>query len=102
MKHETFTAWKVSKYGVISGLYFPVFGPEITPYLDTFHAVFLKMYEQVDIYWIKTCMCHTYVFQIDKSNNKFKHCKISKNIAKFLLMLEDRFQKIWKPEQFKV
>ena len=39
-------AWKVSKYGVISGLYFPVFssntgkyGPEITPYLDTFHAV---------------------------------------------------------------
>ena len=39
------TAWKVSKYGVISGPYFPVFGlntgkygPEITPYLDTFHA----------------------------------------------------------------
>ena len=37
-----FTSWKVSKYGVISGLYFPVFGlntgkygPEITPYLDT-------------------------------------------------------------------
>ena len=22
------TAWKVSKYGVFSGLYFPVFGPE--------------------------------------------------------------------------
>ena len=50
-----YTAWKVSKYGVISGPYFPVFGlnteisvfspntgkygPEITPYLDTFHAV---------------------------------------------------------------
>ena len=40
------TAWKVSKYRVISGPYFPVFspniekyGPEITPYLDTFHAV---------------------------------------------------------------
>ena len=48
------TAWKVSKYGVISGPYFPVFGlntdfvfkpntgkygPGITPYLDTFHAV---------------------------------------------------------------
>ena len=38
-----FTAWKVSKYGFISGPYFPVFGlttwkyrPEITPYLDTF------------------------------------------------------------------
>ena len=56
---STFTARKVSKYGVISGPYFPAFGlnterygvisatspnvrkygPEITPYLDTFHAV---------------------------------------------------------------
>ena len=53
------TGWKVSKYGVISGPYFPAFGlnteiygvnlriqseyrkdgPEITPYLDTFQAV---------------------------------------------------------------
>ena len=47
------TAWKESKYGVFSSLYFPVFGlnigkwspnkgkygPEKTPYLDTFHAV---------------------------------------------------------------
>ena len=40
-------AWKVSKYGVISGRYFPVFspntgkyGPEITPYLDTFDATY--------------------------------------------------------------
>ena len=51
--HEVFvpvmimnTTRKVSKYGVISGPYFPVFspntgkyGPEIPPYLDTFHAV---------------------------------------------------------------
>ena len=36
----------MSEYGVISGTYFPVFspntgkyGPEITPYLDTFHAM---------------------------------------------------------------
>ena len=36
----------MSKYGVISGPYFPVFspntgkyGPEITPYLNTFYAV---------------------------------------------------------------
>ena len=28
-----------SKYGVISGPYFSVFGSEITPYLDTFHPV---------------------------------------------------------------
>ena len=39
----------MSKYGVISGPYFPVFnpntgkyGPEITPYLDNFHAVCFK------------------------------------------------------------
>ena len=38
--------WEVSKYRVISGTYFPVFRlntgkykPEITPYLDSFHAV---------------------------------------------------------------
>ena len=43
----TYTARNVSKYGVISGPHFPLFGfntgkygPEITPYLDTFHAVF--------------------------------------------------------------
>ena len=36
----------MSKYGVISGPYFPIlrlktgkYLPEITPYLDTFHAV---------------------------------------------------------------
>ena len=45
LRNNASTAWKVSKYGVISGPYFPVFGlnteygPEITPYLDTFHAV---------------------------------------------------------------
>ena len=39
-------AQKVSKYGFFSGPYFPVFelntekyGPEKTPYLDTFHAL---------------------------------------------------------------
>ena len=43
------TAWKVSKYEVISGPYFSVFspntgkyGPEITPYLDIFHTVTSK------------------------------------------------------------
>ena len=43
---ETNTAWKVSKYEVFSGPYFPVFGLdtgkyglEKTLYLDTFHAV---------------------------------------------------------------
>ena len=40
------TAWKVSKFGVFSGPYFPVFGlnagkygAEKTPFLDTFDTV---------------------------------------------------------------
>ena len=43
---QSSTAWKVSKYWVFSGPYFPVFspntgkcGPGKTPYLDTFYAV---------------------------------------------------------------
>ena len=43
---QSSTAWKVSKYWVFSGSYFPVFspntgkyGPEKTLYLDTFYAV---------------------------------------------------------------
>ena len=45
-KYHCTTAWKVSKCGFISGPYFPVFsrntgkyGPQITPYLDTFDVV---------------------------------------------------------------
>ena len=45
-KKKTSIVWKVSKCGVISGPYFPVFspntgkyGPEKTPYLVTFHSV---------------------------------------------------------------
>ena len=41
------TVWNVSKYGVFSGPHFSVFspnagkfGPEKTPYLDTFHVVY--------------------------------------------------------------
>ena len=61
------------KYGIISDLYFPVFGlntgkygPEETPYLDTFHAVedsylrqflLLSSFPKIDIFgqsYIKT------------------------------------------------
>ena len=49
LKFDISTAWKVSKYGVFSGPYFPVFGlntdkyrPEKTPYLDSFHVVKLS------------------------------------------------------------
>ena len=47
----------MSKYGVISGPYFPVFGlntgkygPEIAPYWDTFHAVYNYNYNYNYIY----------------------------------------------------
>ena len=50
---EIDTARKVPKYGVISGPYVPVFspntgkyGPEISPYLDTFHAMKLILIKQ--------------------------------------------------------
>ena len=36
---EPLTAWKVSKYGVISSPNTGKYGPEITSHLDTFHAV---------------------------------------------------------------
>ena len=51
----TITAWKVSKYGVIFGPYFPAFDlsvfslnagkyvPEITPYLGTFQVVHVPL-----------------------------------------------------------
>ena len=51
-----FTAWKLSKYGVFSGPYFPVFGQntgkygsEKTPYMDTSHTVksFLSYYSKL-------------------------------------------------------
>ena len=55
------TVWKVSKCGVISGPFFPVFGlntgkygPEITPYLDTFHVVLSICYSEVNSYEISS------------------------------------------------
>ena len=54
---DLITAWKVSKYGVFSGPYFPVFGlntekygPEKTAYLDTFHAAYGSSYHIVLAY----------------------------------------------------
>ena len=51
---RTQIVWKVPKYGVFSGPYFPVFGlntgkygPEKTPYLDTFHAI--RVYNSANI-----------------------------------------------------
>ena len=58
----TFTVRNVSKYGVFSGLYHPVFissagkyGPEKTPYLDTFHAVILSIIISLNLIFKKGC-----------------------------------------------
>ena len=64
LRAKTCTAWKVSKYGVITGPHFSVFGlntpylsvfspntekygPEITPYLDIFHAMMCSITQSV-------------------------------------------------------
>ena len=54
----TNTAWKVSKYGVFSGPYFPVVSPntgkswsEKTLYLHTFHAVQVNFNTKAKYFW---------------------------------------------------
>ena len=77
------TIWKVSKYGAISGPYFPVFalntekyGPEITPYLDTFHAV-------INVYFIfensKKCLQKTKLFPAKGDHKRSNTTKTDKS-----------------------
>ena len=59
---ENFSVCKVSKYRVSSGLYFPVFGPEKTPYLDTFHAMF---HNNITFLELKSFLkCLNYIFLV--------------------------------------
>ena len=94
------TEWKVSKYGVISGPYFPVFGlnkeicgvnlriqsntgkygPEITPYLDTFNALSYGIFpvptnrSRLDLILSKHCRyCCTLENLICLNSEKFYH-----------------------------
>ena len=68
----SFTAWKVSKYRVFSVPYFPRFGlkflgkygPEITPYLDIFHVMFLT--GDINIF-VSRCVSSVLQFQIKSS-----------------------------------
>ena len=62
---DRYTAWKVSKYGVFSGPYFPVFGlntkkygPEKTPYSDTFYAVVISA---EPLFQSFLPYCHSYI-----------------------------------------
>ena len=54
---------KVYRYGVISGSLFPVFGPKITPYLDTFHTVKLRRFGKMLSFlsYVKTVYQKTYI-----------------------------------------
>ena len=57
-----YSARKVSKYGIFSGPYFPVFspntakyGPEKTPNLDTFHSALVILKDFLSLFRINTC-----------------------------------------------
>ena len=47
------TTWKMSKYGVISGPYFPVFGPEITKNIWTLHVVLKSLRAGAGSFYVK-------------------------------------------------
>ena len=58
----------MSKYGVISGPYFPVFspntrkyGPEITPYLDPFPAVYVLY---IALYFVMSYAVYTFLLSL--------------------------------------
>ena len=68
------------KYGVISGLYFLVFspntgkfGPEITPYLDTFHVVSGK---------------HDNLSANTHAHDMHEHFQTAKDMRKQILLIE--------------
>ena len=72
-----YTAWKVSKYGVVSGMHFPVFspntgkyGPEITPNLDTFYIVvqYITILGHKSVK--RSCRIQATAFPINLSNTK--------------------------------
>ena len=91
-KLKAATAWKVSKYGVISGPYLPVFnpntgeyGPEITPYLDTFHAVMLIKHSLTTSQRIKTVNCQRWSSNIFRLlSHETAHIQFPKKICWYI------------------
>ena len=72
------TGWKVSKYGVLPGPYIPAFspnaekyGPEKTPYLDTFHAV----NELVQMFNVQIQTLKKHIFFKREQNKFYNHPK---------------------------
>ena len=64
-----FTMWKVSKYGVISGSKFSIFGPEITLYLDTFHTVIISRINTLDTCQINLLQVFIFMQRIKRSTS---------------------------------
>ena len=56
------TAWKKSKYGVLSGTNTGKYGPDKTPYLDTFHA--MKVAVNSKHYYEYQCSCNFLIINI--------------------------------------
>ena len=112
---NTNTAWKVSKYGIFSGPYFPAFqlntekyfvslhiqseckkhGPEKTSYLDTFHIVqtywkfFVEVGENIVLNILNTWQCFFFVFMVssDDLNGALTQCNSCDFFPKFLYNL---------------
>ena len=82
------TARKVPKYGVFSGPYFPVFGQEKTPYLDTFQVVYVSKY--TDKYAsginLRTVAANIYLFKVNNRNTRKRRRLISHLLLIFLLL----------------
>ena len=109
MSMITHTAWKVSKYGVISGPYFPVFGlnteiyevnlriqsgkygPEISPYLGTFHAVLYTSYIRLilDVYLLRLLIWCKYYMTIKPNFKDVKRSRRYNSKCLFVTWVEN-------------
>ena len=91
----------MSKYGAISGPYFPVFslnagkyGPEITLYLDTFHVVFIFL----ELLLHQTMLTYSsFLYFLDMVPIFIFYLQLFKNRSKVRLQIVcyEQQQKIW-------
>ena len=101
-----YTAWKLSNYGVFFGLYFLVFGlstekygPEKTPYLDTFHevvSILCKVYGTISISWFSKKLSENVKLRNvwSSSTLAFSSQCFSKHYL-LLLIFTPAFKKVW-------
>ena len=85
MKPWGTTAWKVSKYRVISGSNTGKYVPELTPYLDTFHAVNPYLNKNVGFLSYVRSILYNYLAHFSSQDEKLKKIPSRK---KFLMFQE--------------